>query len=154
MTPPRDLRRLAPLLWGLLGLFALRVAGQALVAAGAAPWLPPMEQWYSGLLPYPLLVPAQLLILLLYGRVCLDFSRGDGWFVRTRPWFGRGALVFGWLYLGAMIVRYPVQMAINPGDRWLGRTLPIVFHWVLAAFVIAFGSFHRRRLRERSGGAA
>jgi hypothetical protein len=67
---PRDPRRLAPLLWVLPGLFALRVAGQALVAAGAAPWLP----------------------------------------------------VFGWLYLGAMIVRYPVQMALNPEDRWLDRT--------------------------------
>jgi hypothetical protein len=146
LTAP-DPRRLAPLLITLLALFLLRVAGQALVAFAGDDWLPPMEQWYSGLLAYPLLLPAQLLIAALYGTVCRDFARGHGWFVETRPWFARQAWWLGWAYLGAMVARYPIQMALHPEDRWLGRTIPIVFHWVLAAFVIAFAGHHRARLR-------
>jgi hypothetical protein len=37
-------------------------------------------------------------------------------------------------------------MALHPEDRWLGRTIPIVFRWVLAAFVILVATFHRDRL--------
>jgi hypothetical protein len=144
-------RRVARWLSLLLGLFFLRVAGQALVACCDVGWLPPMPQWYSGLLAYPLLLPAQLLILLLFGKVCVDLWRGDGWFARTRPWFGRQALWLGWAYLVGMIVRYPIQMALHPEDRWFGRTIPIVFHWVLASFVIVFARYHRRRL-ELPGG--
>ena len=44
-------RRLAPLLWTLLGLFALRVTGQILVAFFNVDFLPSMQQWYSGLMP-------------------------------------------------------------------------------------------------------
>ena len=52
-------------LWICVGLFLLRVLGQLEVVLIAPAWLPPMEQWYSGLLPYPLLLPAQILILML-----------------------------------------------------------------------------------------
>src|SRR5213592_465190 len=41
----------ATVLWFLLFVFCLRVAGQALVAAFAVPFLPPMKQWYSGSSP-------------------------------------------------------------------------------------------------------
>ena len=147
----RDPRRVAPVLWALLGLFLLRVAGQALVAFLGVRWLPPMEQWYSGLLAYPYLLPAQLVILAVFGKVCLDFGRGHGWFVVTRPWFGRQVWWFGWLYLAGMIARYPLQMALHPEDRWLGRTIPIVFHWVLASFLLVFARFHRARLAAAAG---
>jgi hypothetical protein len=52
------------------------VLGQLLVAAGLAPWLPPIDQWQSGLLPYPLLLASQILILGVLATVCLQFSRG------------------------------------------------------------------------------
>lgn len=154
MRLPADPRRLAPWLWALLGLFLLRVLGQLLVALHSVEWLPPMGQWYSGLLAYPLLLPAQIAILLVFGKVCLDFSRGRGFFVATRPWFGRQAFWFGNAYLAGMIARYPLQMALHPEDRWLGRTIPIFFHWVLAWFVLAFAAFHRARLAERRRRAA
>lgn len=145
-----DARRLAPALWALLALFALRVGGQALVAFGEVRWLPPMAEWQSGLLPYPVLLAAQLLIVAVLARVCLDFSRGRGWFLADRSWFALPLLAFGWLYLAAMIVRYPLQMALHPEDRWLGRTIPIVFHWVLASFVLLFARFHRARRAARA----
>ncbi|HUO85759.1 MAG TPA: hypothetical protein VM617_00075, partial [Thermoanaerobaculia bacterium] len=67
---------LAPWLWALLGLFVLRVAGQVLVAFARVRWLPPMEQWQSGLLPYRVLLAAQIAIVLVLGKVCLDFTGG------------------------------------------------------------------------------
>jgi len=45
-------QRLAPLLWALLALFVLRVTSQTLVAFFDVDFLPPMQEWYSGLLPY------------------------------------------------------------------------------------------------------
>ena len=125
-----------PLLWTLLALFVLRVAGQALVAFFGAPWLPPMERWYSGLVPYGLLLPAQLAIIALMAKVCADFTRRRGFFVRPRRFFAVHWLWFGWIYVAAMLLRFVIQ----------GPTIPVFFHWVLAAFVIAVGVWHRRRL--------
>ena len=131
------------LLWSLLALFVLRVAGQAMVAFFGVPWLPPMDRWYSGLVPYQVLLPAQLLIIVLMAKICSDFTRRRGFFVRPRRFFAVHWLWFGWLYLAIMILRYPVQMQLKPD----GPIIPIFFHWVLAAFVIAVGFWHRRRLR-------
>ena len=72
-TPAPAMRarsRAAVMLVALTLLFALRVAGQALVAFFDVGWLPPMEAWYSGLLPYPILLPTQLAILAV--QVTLD----------------------------------------------------------------------------------
>ena len=120
-----------------------------LVAFVGVSWLPPMEAWYSGLMPYPYLLPSQFLIIALYGKVCLDFTRGDGFFVQPRPAFGRSVLVFGYVYFAAMILRYLLRMSLHPEARWFGETIPILFHWVLASFIIAFGRYHRAQLSHR-----
>jgi hypothetical protein len=132
-----------PLLWTLLALFVLRVAGQAMVAFWGVPWLPPMERWYSGLMPYPLLLPAQIAIIVLMAKICSDFTRRRGLFVRPRRFFAGPWLWFGWIYLGVMLARLPVQMLVKPD----APVIPIPFHWVLASFVIAVGLWHRQRLR-------
>lgn len=125
-------------LWALLALFVLRVTGQALVAFFGVGFLPPMEAWYSGLLPYEVLLPSQLLLIALMSKICLDFTRGRGVFFAPKRFFATVWLWFGTLYLAAMIAR-----ALFLWDR----PIPIVFHWVLAAFVISVGLSHRRRLR-------
>ncbi len=66
-----------------------------MVAFFDAQFLPPMQAWYSGLMP------------------------------------------FGYVYLAAMVARF----------LWFGPSIPVVFHWVLAAFVITVGLSHRGRLR-------
>jgi hypothetical protein len=142
INPPR---RLVWLLWMLLFAFCCRVLGQALVVFLDITWLPPMEEWYSGLMAYPLLLPTQLLIIAVYTKVCSDFTRGDGVFVQTKPLFGRGVLWFGYVYLAAMVLRYIIRMSLYPEARWFGGTIPIFFHWVLASFIIAFGQYHRGR---------
>lgn len=132
------------LLWTLLALFVLRVAGQAMVAFWGVPWLPPMERWYSGLVPYALLLPAQIVLIALMAKICSDFTRRRGFFVRPRRFFAGPWFWFGWIYLAAMLLRLALQLHLKPD----GPLIPIPFHWVLASFVIAVGWWHRRRLPE------
>jgi hypothetical protein len=120
-----------------LFLFCLRVAGQALVAFFDVTWLPRMERWQSGLLPYGALLASQVLIVALMAWICVDFTRGRGFFVQPRRFFALHWLWFGWTYLGAMIARFFIQ----------GPTIPVFFHWLLAAFIILVGLWHRRQLR-------
>ena len=109
--------------------------GQVLVAFLEVQWLPPMERWYSGLIPYPALLASQLLILGLMVTVCVQFTRGRGWSYRPRRILGTPLLIFGGVYLAVMLAR-----AVFVWDR----PIPIVFHWVLAAFIITVASWHRR----------
>jgi hypothetical protein len=126
-------------LWTLLSSFALRVLGQLLVVAGIAPFLPPMDEWQSGLLPYPLLLTSQVLILAVLGIVCLQFSRGEGYFVRQRPSLATPLWTIGWIYALAMIVRY---MLLRRDE------IPVVFHIVLASFLLVVAQHHRQALRQ------
>lgn len=142
------LRTRACWLWILLGLFALRVVGQLLVALGWAPFLPPMEEWFSGILAYPMLLASQAMILILYAKVCLDFTRGQGYFVVPRRRLGIGLLWFGTIYLIAMIIRYVLRMSLHPEERWLGGAIPIIFHWVLAVFLLTVGQYHWSHTRH------
>ena len=98
-----------------------------------------MEDWYSGLMPYEYLLPSQILIIGLMAKICVDFTRSDGFFFRPKKFFATAWLWFGYVYLAAMIAR-----AVFLWDH----PIPIVFHWVLAAFVIAVGHSHRRRLEK------
>ena len=136
--------RLAPVLWGLLFVFILRVIGQMCVAVGWQGFLPPMNEWYSGLIPYPGLIVSQVLIIVLYGKVCLDFSRGEGFFATPRRGLGQGLLIFGSIYLVVMIIRYVLRMWLHPEARWFGGAIPIFLHWVLATFILIVGNFHRK----------
>lgn len=131
----------APLLWFALGLFCLRVVGQLLVATLQVGFLPPMEEWYSGLMPYPPLLVSQLVIIGLFGNVCLQFSRGRGWLVRPRARLGDSLFVFGAVYLVVMVLRYGLRMGLYPPERWVGGSIPIFFHWVLASFILLIGLY-------------
>ncbi len=137
--------RYAVALWLLLGLFCLRVLGQFVVAFFGVAFLPPMEEWYSGLIPYGPLLTAQVLIIMLLSYVSLSFTRGAGYFVRPNRGLGRGLVLFGVLYLTAMIIRYIGRMSLLPDERWTGGSIPIFFHWVLATYVLVVGQYHWRR---------
>ena len=60
-----------PWLWLFSVLLLLRVIGQIIVVLRAPRWLPPMEQWQSGLLPYPVLLLGQAIVLTLMFWICL-----------------------------------------------------------------------------------
>lgn len=135
--------RIAPVLWILLFVFVLRVIGQLLVACGwNLGFLPPMKEWHSGIMPYPWLVVSQILIIILYVKICLDFSKRKGFFAMPRRQLGKWLLIFGSIYFAAMIFRYIFRMTFNPDARWFVGTIPIFLHWVLASFLLIVGFFH------------
>ena len=129
-------------LWLFTALCFGRVLGQLVVARFAPRWLPPFEQWQSGLLPYPALLAGQALVLTLMVWISIDFSRGAGFWVEPRPRLGLAAIVWSYFYFAAMIARYVIRMARRPEQRWLGGTIPIIFHSVVAAFLYTFGRYH------------
>ena len=135
-------RAYAGVLWFLLFLFCLRVLGQALVAFFDVAFLPPMAAWYSGLLSYPWLLLSQVVIILVFGKVCLDVTCRRGYFAQPRRALGVFCLGFGILYFAVMLARYVIRMGLYPSERWTGGSIPTFFHWVLAAFILVLGSFH------------
>jgi hypothetical protein len=135
-----DTDEVAPALWLLTALFAVRVAGQVAVALRAPSWLPPMEDW--NLVPYRLLLPAQLVILGVMAWIDVSFSAASGTPVERAKALGWALVSFSGLYAAAMIVRYAVRMRRRPAVRWFGGTIPIVFHLVLATYLYALASFH------------
>ena len=62
----------------LLLLFFARVVGQIEVLLLGPKWLPPMEVWFPGLLPYPVLLPLQILLLMFMSLIVCDHWRGRG----------------------------------------------------------------------------
>jgi len=136
--------RLGRLLVVLTLLFALRVLGQALVAFFSVRWLPSMAWWYSGLVPYPILLAIQLVMLILMAKITMDILRGAGIFARQRPNWSRFLVGFSALYAGTMALRYILTMLFRPELRWFGHTIPIFFHFVLAGFIFILGLYHAK----------
>jgi hypothetical protein len=123
-------------------LFFLRVLGQALVARFDVTWLPAMEHWYSGLIPYPILLTIQLLMLIVMVKITRDIWLGSGFFALVRPSWSRLLIFVSAIYAAVMALRYALTMAFYPEMRWFGGTIPIFFHFVLAGFVYVVGRFH------------
>lgn len=135
-----------------LGCLALaffgRVLGQALVAFLSVPFLPPMDAWYSGLVPYGVLLPIQIVILAIQAKVSIDLWRGSGFFSIRRPRVGRVLCWLSFFYFGVMLLRYVVTMVLYPEQRWFGGTIPIFFHWVLATYLFALGRLQMKGERS------
>jgi putative CocE/NonD family hydrolase len=132
-------------LWILFGLFVGRVVAQLSIPLGGGSFLPPWEEWFSGALGYRPLLASQIVIILLYGKIALDVSRGRGFFAVPRRRLGSALLVIGSVYFGVMVIRYAIRMTLYPHERWTGGSIPIFFHWVLAAFLLVLAHYHRSR---------
>lgn len=98
----------------LSALFFLRVLGQFLVARRRRSWLPPMEQWQSGLMPYPALLASQAAILTLQTSIELQSLRGEGVLVEPQPRLGRLICRLSIVYFGSMLFRYAFSMRRFP----------------------------------------
>src|SRR5580700_5039738 len=126
-------------LWLLSAVFCLRVFGQIVVERWQVSFLPPSEEWFSGLLPYPELLACQFLILGLMAKINLDFTRRSGWSYRPHRFAGASLAAFGTIYLVVMMIRYAIRMSLYPHERWTGGSIPIFFHWGLAAYLLVVG---------------
>lgn len=126
-------RRLA--LWVCLGIFLTRVIGQIEALLLAPSWLPPFSAWESGLVPYPVLLPLQLLIVAWMAAIASDHARGSGpmWVERLRV--RKRLNAFALLYASVMLVRLVVTVAIPPHSVVDRGLIPILAHWDLAGFI-------------------
>jgi uncharacterized protein len=129
-------------------LFVLRVAGQILVAFRDVGFLPPFAEWYSGLMPYWMLLPVQLVMIVGMVWIVRDFARGRGLFIALKARTGMVLMVLGGIYAGSMVVRYVATMALHPELRWFTGTIPIWFHLVLATFIVTLGHYQVWRARK------
>lgn len=84
----------APWLFALLFLFILRVVGQLAVVLGFKGFLPPMEKWQSGVLPYPILLISQFMIIFILAKVCIDFARGEAKISRRQGKMSLDSFIF------------------------------------------------------------
>lgn len=122
----------------LLVLFLGRVVGQILAATTAPSWLPPMARWYSGLMPYRYLLPTQVVFLVLMTAMTIGVARQSSPFGTISASAGAWLVWFSYVYALGMVVRSIRYARATPERR--GVLIPIVFHFVLAAFLFAYGS--------------
>jgi hypothetical protein len=138
------------LLWVLFVLFVGRVVGQILVATMRPRWLPPMARWYSGVMRYRYLLPAQVLIIVLMSAMIMGVTNAAGALGRPSGGIGVATVVASYVYAAGMVWR-AVHRAMLPPER-RGVVIPIVFHLVLAGFLFVYGSWHLEAPRaEREG---
>jgi hypothetical protein len=154
MTPHLNLgyepRSYVVLLWVLFVLFVGRVVGQILVATARPRWLPPMARWYSGVMPYRYLLPAQLIIIVLMSAMIMAVTNAAGPLGRPSGGIGVATVAASSVYAAGMVWR-AVRRAVQPPER-RGVVIPIVFHFVLAGFLFVYGSWHLEADRaERDG---
>ena len=121
----------------LLALFFARVLGQIVAATIAPPWLPPMRRWYSGLMPYRYLLPTQIVFLVVMAVTTLSIARRSAPLGTAAPGVGTWIIWASYAYAFGMVVR-SVRYASTPPER-RGVLIPIVFHFVLAAFLFTYG---------------
>jgi hypothetical protein len=122
----------------LLVLFLGRVVGQILVATTAPSWLPPMARWYSGLMPYRWLLPTQMVFLAVMTAMTLGVYRGSAPLGTLSTDAGAWIVWASYVYALGMVARSIRYARATPERR--GVLIPIVFHFVLAGFLFAYGS--------------
>lgn len=123
----------------LTGLFALRVAGQAIQRWIPQPFLPPMEAFQGSKLPYSTLLTIQILILGLMLRTSWRV-----WTARSAPARGLGRCLawFGGIYLAGSIARIGVGLLVPAAPPWFSTWIPAFFHLVLASWVLVLAAHH------------
>jgi hypothetical protein len=102
-----------------------------------------MPEWYSGVVPYPRLLAIQLAMLAVMGATVVGLAVGWPAVANPRPALGTALLLIAWPHGLSMPIRYAVRMWRHPEARWTGRTIPIVFHVVLASWLFVLGSYLR-----------
>jgi hypothetical protein len=131
-----------------VALFAFRVIAQVEVLLLEPAWLPGMDAWYSGLLPYPLLLPAQIAILAIMTVAAWNPRVRRGLFARAHPRAARALRGFAIAYAAAMAARLLWIVGQHGYEFWREGAIPVAFHWVLALFLLICGRPFAAERRE------
>ena len=125
------------MLWTCSGLFFARVVGQLEVLLLAPDWLPPMSAWYSGLLPYPWLLPLQIALLMLMSVAAFQGRTGRQP-AGTKPRTAKLLRLLAGVYFLIMALRLCLVIRGFGADYYLHGAIPVAFHWVLALFLLVW----------------
>jgi hypothetical protein len=120
----------------LLGLFLARVIGQIIAATSAPRWLPRMSRWYSGVMPYRYLLPAQVIFLVGMTATTIAVRRETTPLGAPAPVAGLWVMGASYVYAAGMTLRLVRYVRSAPERR--GVLIPIIFHYVLAAFLFTY----------------
>ena len=129
----------AALMWSCVALVGAFVTGQLEAVLMAPEWLPTADAWYAGLLPYYLLLPAQIALLMLMAVVAASRRVRTGCFARANPRVARALRLFAGFCFLAMALRLGVDVIVNGLDSWREAAIPLAFQWVLALFALVAG---------------
>jgi hypothetical protein len=143
-------RTWAALMGLLTALFTLRVVGQLVQGWLPQPWLPPFAAWQGSVLPYPLLLAIQFVIL--GAMACASYGAWKATMVpspRAMQW----TAWLGSLYMAAAIARLAIGFKVEAAPAWFSARISCAFHLVLAGFVLALSRYHSLREPARGGAA-
>ena len=133
---------------GLLLLFGFRVVAQLVQKFYSLGFLPPFDAWQSGVLPYPILVAFQVIIILICTNFVVRFARGKA---TRNPIVGVIYMVLGSMYFSVMLFRLVVGLTFASEHSWFSVRIPTGFHLVLASFLLSFGRFYHKEGKENRG---
>ena len=101
-----------------------------------------MNEWYSGLIPYGMLLLAQILILQLMTLIAYDFTRSAGALLVTDPGTQMILTALSAIYGSIIALRALLRLLRYPLRPWYaGRTVPILLHFVLALFLFLISGY-------------
>ena len=123
----------------LAAAFVLRVLGQVVVVLAAPDWLPPMQAWQSGLLPYPVLLASQVAIIVVQVMVITAVAAERGPLAGAGAWAGWTLVVLAVIYLAGNTYRAWRRSRHELAHWWSMQLIPIIFHYVLATFMLLWG---------------
>ena len=132
----------------LLGIaFLGRVVGHIIQIAMPVAFLPPLESFKGSELPDPVLLAAQIVILILFVLVVRRIATGRR--VIALRWT-YPAIVLGVVCFLAMAARLVLGLTILADDKWFAASLPASFHLVLASAVMLIGAYDRTHATRES----
>ena len=134
--------RYFPWLLVLFGLFVFRVLAQLVQSLHPVAVLPPFGAWHGGVMAYPLLVVLQVVVIVALA-IILWRVRADA--ILPRRWKYRVCFTLGGVYFAFMSFRLLAGLTFLADNPWFSRSLPAIFHVVLATFILLFGCYMYRR---------
>ena len=132
------------LVWATAGLsvaFLARVVSQAVQKWAPVPFLPPFDDFQGSGLPYPVLLSAQIAILVLLGVVVARMHRGRS---LISPRLILPVIVAGCVYFAVMAVRLVLGLSVLSHSGWFSTWIPTVFHLVLAGLMVLIAAYQHR----------
>jgi hypothetical protein len=109
--------------------------GQIEVVLLSRSWLPPFRAWESGLIPYSVLLPVQIVLIAWMAIVATDHWRGAGYFWVTHRSTRRRLKIIAGIYFTVMLLRLAITVAIPPHTLLERGLIPVLAHWDLTAFI-------------------